>query len=337
VTSEPPTAEQPKPETPQAEKTWRDQEPPANLTKNAKESWHSFKSKAQADVEARDARIKVLETDLSDAKKIVPTSQAEIERLKAELAQAQAIVERVAVERSPLFKSKVTDQEDLIRARLAKIVEGTGVTAAEAQALMTGDLNAREAVLENRPLTTMRKSQIADLLNRWDQVQEERTRITSNGRESMTAFFAEQQRAEESRRAEFMRESVKIFEDQESLCTPKLEPYQRIEGNEDWNRNTVVLRQAARRIYDGSVDRATLAQVAILAPAAVVYQKLFQGAQKRIADLEATVDKLRGVAPTVRDTRPDAVTPGTPPPTSSPNGDFVKDLVNKFSKATGLQ
>jgi type II secretory pathway component PulM len=135
-----------------------------------------------------------------------------------------------------------------------------------------------------------------------------------------------------------MAESVKIYEEQVTLCTPKLEPYQTIEGNADWNQNVANLKMASRRIYDGSVDRATLAQVAILAPAAIVYQKLLQGAQKRITQLEAQVQGMRGVTPTVRDRGADAPTPGSPGvPLSSPNGDFVKDLVGKFSKLTGLQ
>jgi hypothetical protein len=169
-------------------------------------------------------------------------------------------------------------------------------------------------------------------------VSEERGRMLAHGKESLAEFVKQQQDIETARRAAWMAESVKIFEEQQTLCHPKLEPYQPIEGNEDWNKNVAVLKAAARRIYDGSVDRATLAQVAILAPAAIVYQQLFQGAQKRITQLEAQVKGLRGVAPTVRDRGADIPTPNSPSPAlSSPNGDFVKDLVGKFQNLTGLQ
>jgi hypothetical protein len=341
----PAAAEPPKPgETPPAppespkEKTWRDSEPPQALTKNAKESWQSFKSKAIADIDARDAKIKTLETELTEVKKSAPNLQTELEQLKGQLSATNQIVERVALERSPLFKSKVIDQEELIRARLAKIIPGTGITDQEAASLLRGDLTTREGILENRPMTAMRRTQIVDLLGKWDEVAEERDRMLARGKESLTEFVKEQQAAEQSKRAQWMRESEKIFDDQEALCTPKLEPYQRIDGNEDWNKNTVNLRQMARRIYSGSVDRQTLAQVALLAPAAVVYQKLFQSAQSRIQELEAQVAKMRGVTPSVRDRGADAPTPGSPPSggLSSPNGDFVKDLVSKFQKQTGL-
>jgi hypothetical protein len=336
---EPPKPDETRPVSePPKEKTWRDTEPPQALTKNAKESWQNFKSKAIADIDARDTRIKGLETELSEAKKAAPNLQSEVEQLKSQLAAASQIVERVALERSPLFKTKVIDQEELIRARLAKILPGTDISEQEVAGLLRGDLTTREAILENRQMSTMRRTQIVDLLSKWDEVAEDRDRLLARGKESLTEFLKEQQSAEESKRAQWMRESEKIFDDQEALCTPKLEPYQRIEGNEDWNRNTAALRQAAHRIYSGSVDRQTLAQVAILAPAAMVYQKLFQGAQRRIQELEAQVAKMRGVMPTVRDRGPDVPTPHSPSGggLSSPNGDFVKDLVSKFQKETGL-
>jgi hypothetical protein len=332
-----PSPAQPPPEPPK-EKTWRDEEPPSNLTKKAQESWHAYKAKAVADVEARDARIKALETEVADAKRAVPTVQGEVDQLRKQLAEAQGIVERVALERSPLFKSKVTDQEDLVRARLGKVAEGTGLTEQDLATLLNGDLNARENVLETKPITAYRKTQIIDLLSKWDDVEEQRSTMVARGRESLTEFVKQQQDAETARRANFMAESVKIYEEQVALCTPKLEPYQTIDGNNEWNQNVANLKAASRRIFDGSVDRQTLAQVAILAPAAVVYQRLLQGAQKRIAQLEAQVNGYRGVSPTVRDRGGDAPTPGSPAPSlSSPNGDFVRDIVGKFQKITGMQ
>src|SRR5882762_3166600 len=162
----PPPAEPPK------EKTWRDQEPPAHVTKKVQEDWRAFKAKAQADVDARDARIKGLETELNETKKAAPNLQTELDQVKGQLTATNQIVERVALERSPLFKSKVIDQEEVIRARLAKIIPGTGITDQEAASLLRGDLTTREGILENRPMTAMRRTQIVDLLGKWDEVAE---------------------------------------------------------------------------------------------------------------------------------------------------------------------
>jgi hypothetical protein len=321
-------AEQPK------EKTWREAEPPPSLTKKAQEGWHSFRVKALADVEARDARIKALEEQLATSKNQTPQIEAELGDLRKRLGDAQGIVERVAIERSPLFKSKVIDQEELLKARLGKVLDGTGITPVEAEAVLRGNLNVRENILENRQMSAFRRQQVADLLSRWDQVAEERERMTTRGRETLTEYLKEQQAAQESARAKFLRESAQVFEDQLSLAIPKLEVYNRIEGNDAWNKSADALKTVARRLYDGNVPREMVAQAAILAPAAVAYQQLLRAAYGQIEELKGQVAKLRGVQPEVRDTGGDISQPGQI--LSSPNGDFVKNLVQRFQKETGL-
>jgi type II secretory pathway component PulM len=78
-----------------------------------------------------------------------------------------------------------------------------------------------------------------------------------------------------------------------------------------------------------------VAQAAILAPAAIAYQNLLRNAYSQIEELKTQVAKLKGLQPEVRDTGADVAQPGRI--LSSPNGDFVKDLVNKFQQSTGLQ
>jgi hypothetical protein len=322
-------AEQPK------EKTWREAEPPSTLAKKAQENWNIFRSRAINDIEARDSRIKALEEQLAASKNQAPQTEAEIGELRKRLNDAQGIVERVAVERSPLFKSKVIDQEELLKVRLGKILDGTGITAPEAEAILRGNLNTRENILENRQMSAFRRQQIADLLSRWDQVEEERERMTTRGRETLTEYLKEQQAAQESARAKFLRESAQVFEDQLALAIPKLEVYNRIEGNDAWNKSADALKTVARRLYDGNVPREMVAQAAILAPAAVAYQQLLRSAYGQIEELKGQVAKLRGVQPEVRDTGGDISQPGQI--LSSPNGDFVKNLVQRFQKETGLQ
>ena len=117
-----------------------------------------------------------------------------------------------------------------------------------------------------------------------------------------------------------------------NLISPKLEPYM-LEGNKEWATNA---RTVARTIYDGKADQATLAQAAILAPTVPIYQRLLQAALSKINELNGQVAKLQGLSPSVRDSGADAASPGTRINLSSPNGDFVKDLVSKFQKETGL-
>jgi hypothetical protein len=331
----PDTAQKPAAQTPPAEKTWREEEPPKTLTKNAQESWKTFRSKAVADVEARDSRIKALESELAEAKTQLPQTQASLDQLKAQLVGAQSIIERVAIERSPIFKTKVLDQEELLRARLGKIIDGTGISAQEADVMLRGDLRSREAVLESRQMSTFRRQQVADIISKWDSVQEDREKMTARGRETLAEYINQQQQAQESARAKFLRESQEVFENQFALCKGKLEVYNHIEGNEAWNKSADTLKTVARRLYDGNVSREMVAQAAILAPAAIAYQNLLRNAYSQIEELKTQVAKLKGLQPEVRDTGADVAQPGRI--LSSPNGDFVKDLVNKFQQSTGLQ
>jgi hypothetical protein len=317
------------------EPDWRQAPPPVGATKKVAETWNAFKAKAQADIEARDSRIKVLESEMSKMQSVAPQTQAQLDELKKQLLDSHGLVERVAIERSPLFKTKITDQENLLKARLAKVLDGTGITPQEAAGLLSGDLNTRERIVEPRNMSGFRKQQISDLLARWDTVNEEKERMLSRGRETLQEYLKEQQTAQEANKAQFMRESAKTFEDQLSLIGPKLEVYNQMEGNEPWNNNVNSLKAAARRIFDGQVDRSVLAQAAILAPAAVAFQQLLRIAHKRILDLEGQNNKLRGVSPEIRDTGADVAQPGRI--LSSSNGDFVKDLVSRFQKDTGLQ
>lgn len=317
------------------EKTWRDAEAPPTVTKKVAEDWRTFRDKAKADVSSRDSRIKALESELETAKKAVPNFETALSEERKRGQEAMALVERIAIERSPLFKSKVLDQEDLIRARLEQLTQGTGINTQEAQAILYGDFNQREQVIESRQLSTFRRQQIADALARWDNVQEERGKMLERGKETLQAYVREQQQAQESARAQFFRDSEKIFDDQMALCTPKIEVYNHIEGNEKWNQACDTLKTVARRIYSGQVPREIVAQAAILAPAAIAYQNLLRAAYGQINELRDQVAKLRGVQPEIRDTGGDITQPAQA--LSSPNGDFVKNLVERFRRDTGLQ
>lgn len=329
-----PESQQP-PTTPVAEKpvekTWRDAEPPAASTKGARAAWDEFKTKAKSDIEAKEKAIRELQTELDQVKGRVTNSEA----LQQQLQQAQGIVERIAIERSPLFKLKVLDQEDLLRARLGKTIEGTGLTPAEADAVLRGDLNTRERVLDSRQMSPFRRQQIVDILSQWDRVSEERERLTTRGKETLTEFLREQQVAQESQRAQYMRDAEKIFDDQLTLASQKIEVYHPIEGNDAWNKTVNDLKTTARKLYSGQVPRELLAQAAILAPAAVALQNLLRSAYTEINSLKTQLNRYQGVQPQVRDSGGDVTQPSKA--LSSPNGDFVADLVQKFRANTGLQ
>lgn len=318
-------------ETRPPEKTWREAEPPPTVTKKVAEDWRNYRNQAKSDIESRDAKIKELESQLESSKAYEPQLAA----ARKEALDAIGIVERVAVERSPLFKTKVLDQEALLKARMGALVDGTGIQQGELDTILRGDLNTRERMLESRQMSAYRRQQIADTLSKWDVVAEERSKMLERGRETLQAYVKEQQQQQETQRAEFARQAQKTFEDQMALVCPKLEVYTYIDGNDEWNKSCDTLKSVARRLYDGNVSPQMVAQAAILAPAAVAYQNLLRSAYGKIQELQEQVNKYRGLNPTVRDTGGDVTQPAQA--LSSPNGDFVKNLVDRFKKDTGLQ
>lgn len=324
----PPETKEPPAET---KPTWREAEPPPTVTKKVAEDWRNYRNQAKADIESRDTRIKELEKQLESSKAYEP----QLAEANKRAQDAIGIVEKIAIERSPLFKSKVLDQEQLLKARMAALVDGTGIQAGELDTLLRGDLNTRERMLESRQMSAYRRQQIADTLSKWDGVAEERNTMLERGRETLQAYLREQQQAQETQRAEFNRQQLKVFEDQMALVTPKLEVYNYIDGNEAWNKSCDTLKTMARRLYDGNVTPQMVAQAAILAPAAIAYQNLLRAAYGKITELQEQVNKYRGLQPTVRDTGGDVTQPAKA--LSSPNGDFVKDLVDRFKRDTGLQ
>jgi len=326
-----PGAEPPKP----AETSWRDAEPPPNATKSARQNWDIFREKAKADIDIRDNRIRALQEELEKVKQVGPEHETQLSEARKQAQEATDLLQRVAVERSLLFKSKVLDQENLLKARLGQLIEGTGITRPEAEAILYGDFSTRERVVESRNLSTFRRQQIAETMARWDNVQEERAKMLERGRETLQQYVREQQQSQESARAQFLRESEQVFNDQMALITPKLEVYNHIEGNDKWNQAADAMKTVARNIYSGSVPRETVAQAAILAPAAVAYQNLLKAAYHQIEELQRQVNGLRGVQPEIRDTGGDVTQPGAA--LSSANGDFVKNLVDRFRRDTGLQ
>ena len=320
-------------EPPPKEKTWREAEPPPTATKKVQETWNEFKAKAKTDIESKEKAIRDLQTELDQVRGRVTNSDA----LQQQLSQAQGIVERIAIERSPLFKLKVLDQEDLLRARLGKTVEGTGLTPPEADAVLRGDLNTRERILDSRQMSPFRRQQIVDILSQWDRVTEERERLTTRGKETLTEFLREQQVAQEAQRAQYLRESEKLFDDQMTLASQKIEVYHPIEGNDEWNKTVNDLKTTARKLYSGQVPRELLAQAAILAPAAVALQNLLRSAYTEINSLKTQLNRYQGVQPQVRDSGGDVTQPSKALSSAEKNGDFVRSLVEKFQRETGLQ
>jgi hypothetical protein len=316
-------------------------EPPANLAPKAKEHWRLRDQRVQSEISQREERIRALQAELDAEKKRALAPVEELNKIKTERDEYAKRLERFDIERSPLYKEKVVDREEALKGRLGKIAEGTQLTKSAIDSLLSGDLVTRERVLDSQQLSSYRKGQIIELLDQWDGIQEDRTKLLADGRASFESYQAEQRQREDANRAEFVRQNQRIFDDQMTLFGRQLEVYQimpydpaapNAEFTKKWNEGVEVMRADARQIHSGAVDPQRLAQVAILAPAAVRYREMFQWAMQQNKQLQDQVEKLKGLQPSVRDSGSDISSRGGQLSTAQRNGDFVRNLVDRFNR-----
>lgn len=307
-------------------------EPPAHFTPKAKDDWRKKNAEFRSEMKFKNDRIHELEGELKTGRKSLEEIRAQLEGATQGLAEKEARLERFDIEHSQLFRQKVTEPRDTVRGKLEKLVEGTPL-ADQVERLVGGDLRTREGILESSQLTSYRKGQVVDLLERWDSIDEDRKSLLANGKRSYEEFVQRQQENELARKAQFTREAQQIFEDQCVDLMPRMEAYTKTADDEKWNQGVDVLKSWARKIYSGDLDRKQLAEAAILAPSAIVYRNLFIGFRTRCEELQGQINKMKGVQPTVRDSGIDRTpTPGT---SRRAEGDFVASLVDRFNKEAG--
>lgn len=318
------------------------EEPPPNLTEKAKENWRLRDKQVKAEIAQREERIRNLQTELDAEKKRASAPLAEIDKLKAERDDLNKRLERFDIEHSPVFKEKVTDRQEVLRGKLSKLGDGTALNAAAIESLLHGDLVTREKTLDSQQLSSYRKGQIIEILDQWDDVQEQRNKLLADGKASLEAYQSEQRTRAESERAQFVRQHQQVFDDQMTLFSRQFEVYQPLpfdpaapnaEFVKKWNEGVDVMKADARQIHSGAVDPQRLAQVAILAPAAYRYREMFQWAMEQNKKLQDQIAKMQGLQPNVRDTGPELSSRGGQ--LSSPNGDFVRNLVDRFNREAG--
>lgn len=318
-------------------------EPPPNLTPKAKESWRLRDQRVHAEISQREERIRALQSELEAERKRALAPAEELNKIKTERDELGKRLERFDIERSPLYKEKVVDRQEALKAKITKITEGTGVNAGTIDSLLNGELSTRERVLDSQQLSSYRKGQIIELMDQWDGVQEDKAKLLADGKASFDAYQAEQRARSDAERAEYVRQNQRLFDDQMTLFGRQLEVYQPMpydptaqnaEFIKKWNEGVEVMRADARTIHSGAVDPQRLAQVAILAPAALRYREMFTWAMQQNKQLQEQIERLRGVQPTVRDSGVD-VGSSRGGQLSSRNGDFVRSLVDRFNKEAG--
>lgn len=301
-------------------------EPPETFTPKAKERWRAREEDWHKERSTLQSKQKELEGRLEPSAKRILELEGELAKARETLTERNHALERFDVEHSPLFKEKVLEPEESVRNRLAK----QDLQPNEIAALLSGNITHREQILENPRISSYRKGQIIQLLDKWDEVQDTRQQMVSNGKKSLEDYARQQAETESNRKAQFIREAQQVYEDESAQLMGKLEPFVEIPDNKEWNDAVAQRKTWAKALYSGAIDRQTLARAAMWAAAGPVYRELLGMALSRVQELNTAVEKMRGVQPTVRDSGGDTQIIQPTRPIS--DGDFVKNLVERFNK-----
>lgn len=186
-------------------------------------------------------------------------------QLEAEAQRRLALEEeisRVAVERSPQFKERFTAREDALRGQVKKVLSELGVNGSDTDALFRMSGPKRFEAIDGMEIADSARSYITGVLSQYDQIQEDKESTLARSREQLSAWETEQRekatKADQRRREE----EDRLFEEVGREVASEFEPFQRVEGNDEWNKNIDDLKATALKFFNGEMDLKQVAKIA---------------------------------------------------------------------------
>lgn len=276
-------------------------EPPANASANSKAN-HAAMRKG---LERANSTIAELRTKLEAASK-APAAPAELEeRIKlAEQAvkDREAELERVAFERSPRFQ-KFVKEGDAELASAKSYVEGLKTEDGAEINPNVIDLAARTAGAKRVAILTdsgMDASTIAAVtshLARADAINRDREAAIENWKENNVQYTAEQTRAAEAKATQVKANEDKVFAEVGKKMAETLAPFQKVEGNDDWNTGVDQRLKEAQEFFDGKKPLHETAQLIHEGIAGRVYKDAFEDLRTKYNDLVAENERTKASRP----------------------------------------
>lgn len=280
-------------------------EPPPNASASSKAN-HAAMRKG---LERANTTISTLKAELEQAKNKAPVAAPEIEeRLKvAEQAakDREVELERVAFERSPTFQKFVTDgAAELTAARsylegadAAKNAEGEAIdpNVVDLAARSTG--SKRHAILTQSGMDASTIGLVASHLARADAINRDREAAVGNWKETQATWTAEQTKVAEAKAAQIRATENKVFEAVGKKAAETLAPFQRVEGNDEWNTGVDGRLKEAQEFFDGKRPLPETAQLIYEGIAGRVYKDAFEDLRTKYNDLVADNERTKAARP----------------------------------------
>jgi hypothetical protein len=288
-------------------------EPPPNASASSKANHAAMrKGLERANVTITELKAKLQEASSKSA------APAEIEeRLKVAEQTAkdyEAELERVAFERSPRFQKFVKDGEaELIAAKsyldgadAVKSEDGTAIdpNVIDLAARATG--SKRHAILTQSGMDASTIGLVASHLARADAINRERAAAQENWKATQADWMAEQTKAAEVRAAQVKQNEDKVFSDVGKKVAETLAPFQRVEGNDEWNAGVDGRLKEAQEFFDGKKPLHETAQLIYEGIAGRVYKDAFEDVRTKYNELVAENERTKAARPGAASTSQEA-------------------------------
>lgn len=297
-------------------------EPPSNVPAAVKSS-HAILRKGY---ETAQAKIKELTAQLEERSKSPAAAPETESRLKAAeelVKQREAELERVAFERSPKFQRFVTAANDELTAAKAYL-EGSEIDPNVIELASRATGANRLKILSENGVDGNAIAAISPHLARIDALNRDKTAAQENWKGTQAQWEAEQRQAVERQNATVKEHEDRVFSTVGKKLSETLEPFQKVDGNEEWNSGVAAREAQVKAVFDGTLPLEKTSEVLYKGVAFDVIHEAWKDLRSKFNDLVAENERIRAVQPGVGSTKADS---GAQPAST---GDAMRDAASTF-------
>lgn len=299
-------------------------EPPANASASSKAN-HAAMRKG---LEHANKKILALTADVAVAKgraSMVPEDvQERLTAAETAVKERDALIERVAFEKSPRYQKFITEGEAELTAAKTYL-EGSEINpnVIDVAARTTGA--KRIALLTESRMEQATISAVMSNLTRADAINRDRDAAQENWKATQSDWNAEQTKAGEARAAQVKANEDKVFSAVRKELSEKYAPFQIVDGNDDWNAGVKERNGRADLILEG---KAPLNETAMVVEKGVHFDVIYDA----FGDLRTKYNDLVAETGRIKAARPGAASGKVESGTAASTGDPMKDAASTFNE-----
>ncbi len=309
VPDKPTEAAKPADLTPPEPKPILDDAPPGNVVGKAAESWNSFKTKANKEIAAREARIAQLtqevETAKQSAKPVEVTKAPEFEELNKRYQELDSKMKVVAIERHPAFVKYFGDKT-AIALETAKSVVGAELAPRLERILKTGDPELRAGQIRElaSELEPYAQAELATAMSQLRAIDAERNAEIAKAGQAYDTLQSKTKAEQDQTLAQRKATADQTKSAALALARSTMSAFQPKEGDEAHNAAVKNNEAIVASFFDGTIDPKLMTAIPALAAEAMHLR------QSEIPRLESELKKRDAIIAQYQSSSPKIVPGG---------------------------